>query len=129
VVGVWVGHDDDRPLPGGASQLAVPIWTSILQRALEGRPRERFAVPPGVELVSIDADTGQRADPSCGPAITEVFLAGTAPRESCARDAGRAVARDAGSPVKQMQERVEDWFAALPRRLGELFAGWERAER
>lgn len=123
VVGVWVGHDDDRPLPGSAAQLAVPVWTAIVERALEGRPRERFAVPPGVELVSVEAATGKRAHPSCGPAITEVFVAGTAPTESCARDEKPTVAREPTSPVKQIRERVESWFAALPGKLEEILGG------
>jgi penicillin-binding protein 1B len=118
VLGVWVGFDDDQSLHGTAAQLAVPVWLAIMKRALAGTPRERFEVPSGVELVSVEAATGKRADASCGPAITEVFLAGTAPRESCARS-GRMVAR-AGPPpsVKHIGEAVGAWFATLPERIG-----------
>ncbi|MEW6273087.1 MAG: PBP1A family penicillin-binding protein [Thermodesulfobacteriota bacterium] len=124
VVGVWVGFDDDQPLRGGAAQLAVPVWISIMKRALAGMPREQFEVPSGVELVSVEASSGKLAGDGCGPAITEVFLAGTAPRESCAREPQPQVARvEHESPVKQVQEAVQDWFAALPRAIGALFGG------
>lgn len=121
VVGVWVGFDDDESLRGGAAQLAVPVWLAIMKRAAAGLPPERFDVPPGVELVSIEAATGKRADDGCGPAITEVFLAGSAPRESC-RARGRQVARvERESPVKHMGEAIGEFFERLPGAIGSLF--------
>jgi len=124
VVGVWVGFDDDASLRGGAAQLAVPVWLAIMKRALAGMPRERFAVPDGVELVAVEASSGKRAGAGCGPAITEVFLAGTAPHEACGDDAPVAVARDGReSPVKQLGDAVGAWFARLPDAIGGLFGG------
>ena len=121
VVGVWVGFDDDRSLPGSAAQLAVPVWINLMRRATAGQPRERFAVPDGVELVSVDAKSGKLADARCGPSVTEVFLDGTAPRESCV-PGSRAVAREEhASPVKQMGEAIGGWFSRLPDTLGRLF--------
>lgn len=83
VVGVWVGFDDDRSLPGGASQLAVPLWGAIARRAFAGAPPEPFRQPGEVEVVEVDLATGLRAAPECGPSRPEVFVAGTAPREDC----------------------------------------------
>jgi penicillin-binding protein 1B len=126
VVGVWVGFDDDASLRAGATQLALPVWLTIMRRALTGLPRERFAVPAGVELVAIEAATGKRADDGCGPSITEVFLAGTAPDESCA-PGRRVVARDRrGSPVKQIGEAIGEFFGRLPGAIGDLFGGDDR---
>src|SRR5262249_49642973 len=65
VVAVWVGFDDGRPMRAGASQLAVPLWREIMQRALARAPEERFDVPTGVELVSIERASGRRAAPGC----------------------------------------------------------------
>lgn len=122
VVGVWVGFDDDASLRGGAAQLAVPVWLAIMKRALAGMPRARFPVPDGVELVAVEASSGKRADAGCGPAITEVFLAGTAPRETCTGGERGALARAPGaSPVKQLGNAVGAWFAKLPGALGSLF--------
>jgi penicillin-binding protein 1B len=122
VVAVWVGFDDDESLRGGSAQLAVPVWLAIMKRALAGLPRERFPVPEGVELVAVEATTGKRAGAGCGPAITEVFLAGTAPSESCAEDESRAVARTGReSPVKQIGDVVEAWLAKVPAAIDALF--------
>jgi len=83
VLGVWVGFDDDRPLPGGASRLAVPLWGNIAKRAFAGASLEPFRRPGEVEVVELDEATGLRAAPGCGPSVSEVFVAGTAPTETC----------------------------------------------
>lgn len=83
VLGIWIGFDDDRPLPGGASQLAVPLWGAIAERAFAGAPPEPFRRPGEVEVVEVDQATGLRAAPECGPSTSEVFVAGTAPRDDC----------------------------------------------
>ncbi|MBY0274861.1 PBP1A family penicillin-binding protein [Candidatus Binatia bacterium] len=120
VVGVWVGYDDDRSLPGSAAQLAVPVWINVMRHATAGQARERFTVPPGVELVSVEAASGKLADARCGPAITEAFLDGTAPTEGCA-PGGRVVARTGRpSPVKQIGKAIGDWFSRLPETIGGL---------
>lgn len=125
VVGVWVGFDDDESLPGSASQLAVPVWVNLMRHATAGQPSERFEVPGGVELVSVDQSSGKLADERCGPAITEVFVAGTAPRESCVAGAGRVARDDRESPVKQLGKTIGDWLFGLPEAVGALF-GRER---
>ncbi len=83
VLAVWIGFDDDRPLPGGASQLAVPLWGAIARRAFAGAPPEPFRRPGEVEVVEVDQATGLRASPECGPSRSEVFVTGTAPQKNC----------------------------------------------
>ena len=79
-VGVWVGFDDNRSvgLPGSAA--ALPIFAQFLT----GVPDEPydFPVPAGIEIVEIDPATGLRAGPGCW-GEREVFLEGSAPKESC----------------------------------------------
>jgi penicillin-binding protein 1A len=83
VAGVWVGFDDHRPLgrreSGGKS--ALPIWVDVMRAATEGRPETDFAMPPGLETVSIDPVSALRAYEGMEGAMDEVFLAGTAPIE------------------------------------------------
>ena len=121
VVGVWVGFDDERSLPGSAAQLALPVWIHVMRRATAGQPRERLPVPQGVELVSVDAASGKLPDARCGAAITEVFLAGTAPRESCVGGEAVAMRVDGDSPVKQLAQAIGGWFVRLPETIGALF--------
>ena len=85
VLGVWVGFDDDQPLPGSATQLAVPLWGAIAGRAFAGTSLEDFHQPAGVDRIDLDDATGLRAGPACrGSRFSEVFVPGTGPTDTCA---------------------------------------------
>jgi membrane peptidoglycan carboxypeptidase len=48
VVGVWVGHANNAPIPNGTSTfLAAPIWRDFMLKALEGQPDVAFQKPGG----------------------------------------------------------------------------------
>ena len=84
----WVGFDDNRELELEGSRSALPIWTAFMLAADALYPvREdeetAFYDPPGVELVSIDADTLSLATPYCNNRFTQAFIFGTAPRTYC----------------------------------------------
>ncbi|MEO5580291.1 MAG: penicillin-binding transpeptidase domain-containing protein, partial [Gemmatimonadaceae bacterium] len=78
---VWVGFDDGTPLRMSSGESAVPIWAAFMR----GAPRVRGEIqpPPGVSVVQVEAASGRVWRPGCGPAIAEVFLAGSEPRGSC----------------------------------------------
>jgi penicillin-binding protein 1A len=81
VVGIWVGFDEPKTLgenEGGGS-VAGYIFTEFMERALEDKPALPFRVPPGVRLVSVDADTGQLPTFSTETIILEAFRPGTEP--------------------------------------------------
>lgn len=82
VVGVWVGFDDSRTVGLPGSRAALPIVARFLAAALAVNGGEEFAMPPGVEVAQVDRRTGLLAGPGCW-GESEVFLQGTAPRESC----------------------------------------------
>jgi len=86
VAGVWVGFDDHAPLgprETGANA-ALPAWVSFVQASLGGRPPSPFAIPPGVEVASIDPATGMLAPDGATDAPAMAFIAGTAPQETAA---------------------------------------------
>jgi penicillin-binding protein 1A len=80
---VWLGFDDNKSLgereAGGRT--AVPIWTEFMARALADRPVQDFTAPAGIEVVRIDPATGLLPPPGV-EGIEEVFVAGTAPKET-----------------------------------------------
>ncbi len=80
---VWVGFDDNQPLGLSGSQAALPIWTEFMTRALAGRANVQFEAPDGISYVDIDPDTGKLALPTCPRSMTEAFVAGTEPLETC----------------------------------------------
>jgi penicillin-binding protein 1A len=60
--GVWVGHDDRRPM--GASETgaraALPIWVDFMEAAVAAAPAGSFATPAGVLFAGNDAESGLR---------------------------------------------------------------------
>ncbi len=81
VVGIWMGFDTPKTLglnEGGGSVAGV-VFTEFMQRALEDKPSVPFRIPPGVRLVSIDANTGQLPTFGSGEVILEAFRPGTEP--------------------------------------------------
>jgi penicillin-binding protein 1A len=82
VATVWVGFDDHssmgQTMTGGRA--ALPIWMGLMRQALEQRPRLDFPMPPGVEVVAIDPESGLRAAEGA-PSRQEFFVEGTAPKE------------------------------------------------
>ncbi|MFO1089407.1 MAG: penicillin-binding protein 1A [Hyphomicrobiales bacterium] len=74
-VGVYVGYDKPRPMgrlaTGGL--LAAPIVADFMKVALKDEPATPFRVPPGIQLIPIDAKTGQRAAYGDPNVILEAF--------------------------------------------------------
>lgn len=87
VVGVYVGFDQPRTLGKSetGSSLALPIFERFMVSALAGRQVRPFPIPMGVNLVLVNAATGQLADRQAGDTLWEAFLAGSeldgSPRE------------------------------------------------
>lgn len=83
LAGVWVGFDDGKPLGRGeaGARSALPIWTSLMTKALANRPVRDFPQPPGVVVARIDKKTGLLALPG-SDGLDEVFVNGTAPTEA-----------------------------------------------
>src|SRR5262249_15363980 len=66
---------------------ALPVWAEFMNRAARYKPYRDaapFAVPPGVQSVSICTDSGQLAGPFCPRRVTEGFLKGSAIGQQCA---------------------------------------------
>ena len=78
---VWVGFDDGTPLRISSGEAAVPMWAEYMRRAPHSR--KVLQAPEGVSVVEVEAATGRVWRNGCGPSVTEVFLAGTEPREQC----------------------------------------------
>lgn len=79
--GVFIGYDDPVPLgakeTGGA--LALPVFKDFIEKALAGTPDVPFRVPPGVQMVRVNAFSGARVSDPMEEAIWEPFLPGTDP--------------------------------------------------
>ena len=79
--GVFVGFDNPRTLgrrEQGAT-VAAPIFRDFMKGALADQPATPFRIPPGINLVLVDVNSGALAKPSDPHAILEAFKAGTEP--------------------------------------------------
>ncbi len=83
-VGVYVGYDSPKPMgkkrTGG--ELAAPIVADFMRLALREQPATPFRVPRAIELIPIDANTGQRAVFGDKGVILEAFKPGEEPPDS-----------------------------------------------
>ena len=81
VVGIWTGFDTPRTLGEGEGGGAVAgvIFTEFMERALADEPALPFRIPPGVRLVSVDAQTGGMPTFASEEIILEAFRPGTEP--------------------------------------------------
>jgi len=82
--GVWVGYDQVQLLGWGetGAKAALPIWRQFMKAALATRPVHDFAQADGIEIVTIDRETGLLADATTENAYFQPFLKGTAPTET-----------------------------------------------
>lgn len=119
---VWVGYDDYTELNLEGSKSALPVWAEFMKRAHAlkqyAKPKP-FTPPEGLVRVNVDAETGLVAGEECFHIRTEMFVAGTQPKERCSGDHyfdGSGVLTDASAtqrpagPRKSVFGRVLDVF-------------------
>jgi penicillin-binding protein 1A len=80
-VGVYVGYDTPKPMGRDATggQLAAPIVAEFMRQSLRHVSATPFRVPPGVQLIPIDPNTGERAAYGDANVILEAFKPGEDP--------------------------------------------------
>lgn len=90
-VGVWVGHDDKKPLGPAetGAQAALPIWIDVMKAHLASRTDRTqppsFEIPGNIVIVPVDRLTGAVVAPGTPGALSEAFIAGTQPGSTFAR--------------------------------------------
>ena len=83
VIGIWVGNSDNKPMKRLAGvRGAGPIWNRFVKEALEGTPPTDFVRPPGIVTAEICTLSGSAPSEVCPARGTEVFAAGTEPRDA-----------------------------------------------
>jgi penicillin-binding protein 1A len=82
-VGVWVGHDERKPIghneTGGVA--ALPIWIEFMRAYIETRDPKNppeFIAPGNIVFVPVNASSGSVAEEGA-TGINEAFISGTQP--------------------------------------------------
>jgi penicillin-binding protein 1A len=79
--GVWVGYDRPRSLGRDetGSRVAVPIWTSYMQKVVGKSPKDDFPVPEDIAMAPVDLHPSNE----CVEVVTMAFIRGTEPDVPC----------------------------------------------
>ena len=79
--------------------VAMPIWAKFMRRVhnLLNLPEEDFELPAAVEQVEVCGDTYEVASIYCPTRLKEVFIPGSAPKQTCPDHAA----------VERMEQRDE----------------------
>ncbi len=101
---VWIGYDDNRAARLSGASAALPVWGEMM--AALAPETLVLAKPEGIELVSIDPQTGLRGG-GCPGALELPFIKGTAPEQRAPCDSAIIDAvRETVAPVKGWLDRL-----------------------
>ncbi len=84
-VGVWIGHDEKKPIGGNetGATAALPMWIDFMKTYLDlyaDRDHPPTFDPPGnIVFMTVDRDTGDVTSDANARAINEAFISGTQP--------------------------------------------------
>jgi penicillin-binding protein 1A len=111
VTGVWMGYDNSKASLGDketGARAALPVWISVMARALAGKPVEDFTPTEDIVSVKIDPETGLLAREGAADAITDVFRKGTEPTQYADKNGqrGHFYGLDQGGPEDTTKKKL-----------------------
>lgn len=102
---VWLGQDDNSPLPFTGSGGALRVWKNFMR----SQPLESFEapLPDDIKWLWIDTQTGFLSAQECEHSRQLPFISGTEPVEmsECVTQPGQQ-----SNPVTRSLDWIKDWF-------------------
>jgi len=84
-VGVWIGHDEKKPIGGNetGTTAALPMWMDFMKTYIEvyGNRENppKFESPGNIVFMPVDRNTGEPASGESASVVNEAFISGTQP--------------------------------------------------
>jgi penicillin-binding protein 1A len=85
-IGVWVGHDEKKPLGNGedGARAALPIWIDAIKTHIDARKagqteKVEFPAPGNIVFLTVDRHSGEVAEAGAANVISEAYISGTQP--------------------------------------------------
>lgn len=102
---VWLGEDDNSPLPFTGSGGALKVWKQFMAT----QPLQSFhaATPDNIDWVWVDDDNGKLSAEHCENARQLPFVRGTAPELTADCFAQSGGGKD---PISRSIDWLKDWF-------------------
>jgi penicillin-binding protein 1B len=94
VCAVWVGYDSGADTGLTGADGALHIWSRFMRSLYAQSGPLAVVAPEGIETAVIDLKTGYLATELCPQTLTEAYLAGTAPKETCPDHPVKPVKKD-----------------------------------
>ena len=82
VTSVWLGYDDNKPIPSKTPTYAQNIWYKSIESYEEGKEDKWYERPDNVSAVLVDPISGQVVDESADKKKLMYFIKGTEPSNS-----------------------------------------------
>ena len=79
---LWIGEDQPKDM-NKSSDVPSALWGRIMNRVHSGLPAKNFTAPSGLTKTSICLESGLKPGPYCTKTASEIFVAGTEPKEIC----------------------------------------------
>ena len=84
VAGVWVGTDDNQPMPGeSGGRTPALLWHRFMRGALDTLPQRKLPPPPNHIMRSTCSVSGQLATRNCPDTLPYPYLPGNSSLEFC----------------------------------------------
>ncbi len=82
LVGVWLGQAETVTPQPNLTSAAMAIWHALAQYSTKDLPTQSWAIPAGINKVSVCDPSGLLPDQDCPTTVSEVFIQGFEPHQT-----------------------------------------------
>ena len=106
----WYGYDTPQTVyyKGSPSNPAGALWSAVMKNIHKDKENKKFVEPSGIVRATICKDTGLLAGETCANKYSEIFVKGTAPKETCTGSVTIKVCTETGMIANEFCKTTEE---------------------